>query len=698
MIELRSICKHYVVENKTVSAIKDISLKMRVGEFILITGESGSGKSTLLNILSGNDYCSSGSYFFAGTDTDEFSETEWSDFKCRNIGYVHQENKLIEDYTVADNVKAALALFCSSRKEIQTKARELLNETGLEHLSKKKAKFLSGGERQRVAIARALAKNSQILLADEPTANLDEENAREVIQLLKNISKDRLIVVVSHNITQFHGVYTRRITLKEGRIIEDIGQNKSQGDSVLYQNKSTAHSKCYLFALLKSMKPYNVAAVFMCIIILCSMLVYSVSLDYAIGEYEGLVSSKYYQTLSSERYILSKRNKTPISKEDITAIQRSLKIKSVYYEDILLDTIAYIENAGTNREMELYIRKAQEISEVNSGRLPLNSDEIVLTSESGYPYYMMETSEALVPLRTTDNNVHYVKVVGWKKNTTQSRQTVYLSDQLMEELFVETFYQFANVSLQGEERFRFNVQNLLPDSRVPSGHLITTNESLYGQRMDLSVKTIYTEWRMENLSCESLAAYDELAVDYEMQRNIILVNYNDYKQLITQSYYQVSIFTEDTISTLEGYNIIYPHEVNVAPIGADTIVQIVFWFSLSFVVALILLIASFFFMRFIFRKECESNQVRLSLGVKRKDIGLRTVFRLAFAMIVSYAISICLYLSLLYYKQNAIRNVFVVMANIPIAQFIIVSLALVILFSGMIYGYVIKKSCVKTQR
>ena len=241
MIALKRICKHYIDGKRVVTALKDVTINFDVGEFVVVTGASGSGKSTFLNILSGVDYATSGEYLINGVDTDSFDENDWNDYRCKNIGLVYQDYRLFDEFTAEENIQTALALIYSQKKDIRKHAKELMEQTGVIDFANKKVKYLSGGQKQRVAIARALAKNPNILLADEPTANLDDENAKAIVDLLKQISKDKLIVVVTHNDNILQSALTRKIVLDEGMVVSDSSPiTKLQQDK---ENKPSSRLK-----------------------------------------------------------------------------------------------------------------------------------------------------------------------------------------------------------------------------------------------------------------------------------------------------------------------------------------------------------------------------------------------------------------------------------------------------------------------
>lgn len=220
-IELHRVSKFYANHENISAGFSKVDLSLDIGEFVAITGESGSGKSTLLNVISGLDSYEEGEMFVAGEDTSAFRMEDYERYRKTYIGNIFQDFNLVNSYTVAQNVE--LAMLLSGRKQADCKARaaELLESVGLSEYARTKAAKLSGGQKQRVAIARALAKDAPIIVADEPTGNLDTASAAKVIETLYRISADRLVIIVTHNYEQVEPYATRKITMHDGRILED---------------------------------------------------------------------------------------------------------------------------------------------------------------------------------------------------------------------------------------------------------------------------------------------------------------------------------------------------------------------------------------------------------------------------------------------------------------------------------------------
>lgn len=221
MLELNGIRKTYVTGTTSVEALKGIDLKFRDSEFVSILGQSGCGKTTLLNIIGGLDKYTSGDLKINGRSTKDFKDRDWDAYRNNSIGFVFQSYNLIPHQTVLSNVELALTLSGVSKAERRQRATEALEKVGLKEQIHKKPNQMSGGQMQRVAIARALVNDPDILLADEPTGALDSETSVQVMELLKEVSKDRLVVMVTHNPELAYEYATRIVEVKDGKILSD---------------------------------------------------------------------------------------------------------------------------------------------------------------------------------------------------------------------------------------------------------------------------------------------------------------------------------------------------------------------------------------------------------------------------------------------------------------------------------------------
>lgn len=221
MLQIKNISKQYRTGDLVQNALNDVSLNFRDSEFVSILGPSGSGKTTLLNIVGGLDRYDSGDLVINDVSTKNYKDRDWDSYRNHTIGFVFQSYNLIPHQTVLANVELALTIGGISKKERKQRALEALDQVGLREQAHKRPNQMSGGQMQRVAIARALVNNPDILLADEPTGALDSETSVQVMQLLKKVAKDRLVIMVTHNPELAEEYSTRIVKLKDGKIISD---------------------------------------------------------------------------------------------------------------------------------------------------------------------------------------------------------------------------------------------------------------------------------------------------------------------------------------------------------------------------------------------------------------------------------------------------------------------------------------------
>lgn len=234
MLELREISKSYVTSALTQVALDDVSVTFRDNEFVAILGASGSGKTTMLNVIGGLDHFDSGDLVIDGVSTAHYKDRDWDAYRNARVGFVFQSYNLIPHQSVVANVELALTLSGVSRGQRRRRALAALETVGLAEHSHKRPSQLSGGQMQRVAIARALINDPEIVLADEPTGALDSTTSVQVMDLLQEVARQRLVIMVTHNPELAHQYATRIVELADGRIISDsdlvVGELEDAGD------------------------------------------------------------------------------------------------------------------------------------------------------------------------------------------------------------------------------------------------------------------------------------------------------------------------------------------------------------------------------------------------------------------------------------------------------------------------------------
>ena len=386
LLELKDIGKIYVSNNNVAVGIRGVNLSFDSGEFVAITGKSGSGKSTLLNVISGMDTYEEGELYIEGNPTSHYIQSDWEEYRQKYISFIFQDYNIIDNFTVLQNVELAL-MNTYDPIERRRKALELLNRVGLSKAIHQKGSKLSGGQKQRTVIARALAKDSPIILADEPTGNLDSETSKEIIDLLYEVSRDKLVIVVTHNFEQVEMYATRHIRIYDGAVESDHVTPKNVGtDDYSGEEKSSKvkEPKKRIFvnglALGRVMffsKPK--LTIFLCLLLLVGILNCFLSFTSSEGMFD-LFKKNYLFTDIKGRVVLINESGTTITDNDLEELKNQTGASRIVHYDLMYDTTIYLDGVdckATNNETFGHI----------NGTYPSAKNEVFLY----VPIYMKET-------------------------------------------------------------------------------------------------------------------------------------------------------------------------------------------------------------------------------------------------------------------------------------------------------------------
>lgn len=340
LLKLKDIGKIYVSEGNVVVGIRGINLAFERGEFVAITGESGSGKSTLLNVISGMDTYEEGELYINNEATSHYIQPDWEEYRKENISFIFQNYNIIDSFTVLENVELAL-MNIDDIKERRQKALELIDKVGMSSHIHHKGSKLSGGQKQRTIIARALAKDSPIILADEPTGNLDSKTSKEIIQLLKEVSKDKLLIIVTHNFDEVEQYATRHIRIFDGsiefdhQIREYEKVDNTTKDIYITSRKKDITNGFILGKALFFSKPK--LSIFLCMLMILGFLAIFLVTSAISPTDNANKKGEYMFTPMEGRIILTKRGEDIISDDELNTLNDKYNAKRVIRYDYILD-------------------------------------------------------------------------------------------------------------------------------------------------------------------------------------------------------------------------------------------------------------------------------------------------------------------------------------------------------------------------
>lgn len=579
MLKLENVSKIYYTNGIVATGISKVNLELNIGEFVVITGESGSGKSTLLNVISGIDSYEEGEMYINGKETSHYTEKDFEEYRKKYIANIFQSFNLINSYTVYQNVELVLLLNGYKRKQIKKKVLDIIDKVGLTKFKNTKVSKLSGGQKQRVAIARAIVKDTPIIVADEPTGNLDTKSAYEIIELLKNVAKDKLVVIVTHNIEQVEKYATRIIKMHDGRMIQNTEIKNINEDSKITQasGKNITIPNQYRLGIRNT---FNIFSKFILLFIVFTFMSVAFLSEYSafkLVEHSTEESSGYSANLrdiSKERILINKQNREPFIEDDYNKIKQLSNIDYIVEDDISLDTEFILRNDTLNTYG--YIKDINNFKgNIDIGRMPENDDEIILkANKDDYTITQMldETLNSEFSLQKSyreGDTIKTVKIVGiqYNENNTIYDRTFYVSNEVKKVVRSYVHNQYSDMkTLLNDKYVQYNIEtseNVEPGTAIVNDDLKYQfkNNKIINQNINISVSNIYYEDNIDltitktftKSNLKKLTGY----TDYSYYQNAIIINPDDYNSLYDKPSYQSSVYVKDasiidqTMSELE---------------------------------------------------------------------------------------------------------------------------------------------------
>lgn len=562
MLELKNVSKFYYKKGIVSSGISKVSLKFDMGEFIAITGESGSGKSTLLNVISGLDTYEEGEMYVNGEETSHYNEEDYEDYRKKYIGNVFQSFNLVNSYTVYQNVELVLLINGETRKSVKHKVIDILKKVDLYKYRHTKVSKLSGGMKQRVAIARCLAKDAPIIIADEPTGNLDSKNAKSVLKLLYEISKYKLVIVVTHNFEQISEYATRRITMHDGSVIEDM-KLKDKNEVKEVNTSKFKKTKVISNLRLGIRNTFNIVPKFLLL-----TFVYAFVLISIVGVYSAFLelesannayNSFFNETDANKRVIVKKKDNSSFTNEEINRLKSISNVEKVITNDYVYDYSMSLMDYE-NIFLDSNFMKLEEFKgKLKYGRMPLNDNEIIV-SGSKENYYIEDMGSELINKEVSINSGSdeiKVKIVGVSVFEKYNWMvTSYVSDKIYNyvENHVEQVYGTTKVFISDNSQNvnpNIKTSDILSEGQVYISENYSQNCKSYNCMKDsLNIKfsNMYTN---KEISLSNVKVYNKnnfkkiFGSEYDDMDTIYLSN-NDYDKLYkNNNIYQVSLFVKD---------------------------------------------------------------------------------------------------------------------------------------------------------
>lgn len=563
MIKLKAVSKYYYNKGIITSGFNKIDVEFHMGEFVVITGESGSGKSTLLNVISGLDSYEEGEMYIDGKETSHYSERDYEKYRKKYISNIFQNFNLVNSYTVYQNIETILLLNGYNKKDIKERVLDLINKVDLKRHKNTRVSKLSGGQKQKVAIARALAQMGSIIIADEPTGNLDKKSAQSVLATLKEVSQDKLVIVVTHNYELFENYATRKITMFDGKIIEDKILKETTSTSKTEINNPNSIS--FLSKIKLGLRnTFNILPKFILLLLVFMFIFIALITESAAFKKDKYDSSlygynNYLKNLSKERIIITKNDKTPFNDNDYQKITNLKNIDYIVKNDLELDN--ELELSNNNFYQNCSFKDIKVLNDkLDYGTLPTKDDEVVLAASKNN-YYLSYPDDILnkeydyyVKYYKTNNN-DKLKIVGIKYHEDKNGCIYYINNKLLEDLnnkiignittnqltinknkINDIIISTSNNVLVGKSFITENLSTYFEEMNATGKKITINSKNLYfNNEIDLRVSKVLNKTNMLSLTND----------DYEDYLSIVYLNPVDYQKLIPPDFYQSSVMVKD---------------------------------------------------------------------------------------------------------------------------------------------------------
>lgn len=565
LIKLKNVSKFYYNKGNVSSGFNKVNLEFNSGEFVVITGESGSGKSTLLNVIAGLDSYEEGELYINGKETSHYTQEDFEKYRKTYIGNIFQSFNLINSYTVYQNIELVLLLNGYKKKEIKDKVIDLIKKVDLYKYKNTRVSHLSGGQKQRVAIARALAKDTPIIIADEPTGNLDTKSASSVLKLLSEVAEDKLVIVVTHNYEQVEKYATRKIEMHDGKVREDIILKDDPITSI--QTKEYDDITFFNRIRIGIRNTFNIIPKFALMFLVFIFIIIAFLGAYSAFkkvEYEESENGYnwYFNNYDSKRIVVNKKDKSYFTDEELKELSKIKNVEKLVENDVFLDTTYNLDDINYNYYFYGPLVSINEIDKVDIGRMPQNENEVIVKVYKDN-YYVKMDYDALIDTNLMLSNMNGVevynnmKIVGAVYANDYSEDVIYVYDSIIEKAKILVNQSFSDIKAIFSDDEQDYAQ-IVPISNLNSGEAYVSSDMNYmcsyswcrGKSIKLNVKNVYYEDSL-NLNIKDVFYKSTIKTltgykNYDNYSYAIFISYDDYNYLFNRHSYQISLYSDDS--------------------------------------------------------------------------------------------------------------------------------------------------------
>lgn len=593
MIKLVNVSKYYSSNDVIALGLRKVNLELHVNEFVAIVGESGSGKTTLLNVISGIDTYEDGEMYINGEETSYFSVSDMENYRKKYVAFVFQDYNLIDSYTVLQNVEAPLLLSGYPKDKIKQRALEIIDKVGLTKHIHHKATKLSGGQKQRVVIARALAKDCPIIAADEPTGNLDSASAKQIIELLSEISKEKLVVMVTHDFSQVEDFATRKIRIYDGEVVEDkeIVKVEKKNLPKLEDKEFKISFPSMLKLSLRNLLSVPKKTLLMIVV----FTFFSIFIGLSYGGYimsigENVTSyNNHFHYANQDRLVVRKTDNSAMTEADLNELSDFSNVKMLIERDYVLDVNRIMGSVtGDINYISVSFLPISYLGDdfkIEYGSMPIDDNEIILAANSEIIEYKSELiNQELVQSYDWVTDVSYYEIAGVVSNdmiignTNPYQNYIFIGDAAWENL-QKTMYltEYGSVYLKigVNNSLYLNKNNLAIDSSLADDeiNLGSAYYSYFCGFGEAEVCTIDSSLAIEDYYVDESYDY-QVNITEDVSDDKIYMNQNTYDKIFYDDIYQVSVMAEDNVNvdglmrsiarTRDGldykYKVVYPYD------------------------------------------------------------------------------------------------------------------------------------------